>query len=152
MYRRGVSLIFEEDFFHDEVLAGYVLLPLTIESEFNLAASEDIIILSKACVINLMSTATPERTTDLFDIPEHEICTPNIFESVMILYLSAIPNSVVDCIGRNPIMLGCDIGDDCSFLGKLAENSTSTLISLMRLYSVASARHILHDSRPACYH
>ena len=44
----------------------------------------------------------------------------------MVLDLSAIAISVVDCIGRNPIMLRRDIGDDGSFLGELAENSTST--------------------------
>ena len=126
MCGRCVSLIFEKNFFHDEVLGGHVTLPFPIEDEFNLATSEDIIVLSRACVINLMSTATPEKTTDLFDVPEHDICPPNIFESIVVLYLSAIPLSVVDCIGRNPIMLRCDIGDDCSFLGELAENSTST--------------------------
>ena len=73
-----------------------------------------------------MSTATPGMVTDLFDIPEHDVCSPNIFESIVVLDLSAIPISVVDCIGRNPIMLRRDIGDDGSFLGELAENSTST--------------------------
>ena len=47
-----VSLILEKSFFDDEVLGGYVLLPFAIEEEFNLAASEDIVVLSGACVIN----------------------------------------------------------------------------------------------------
>ena len=99
-----------------------------------------------------MSTATREKTTDLFDIPEHDVCPPDIFEGVVVLYLPAIPIWVEDCIGRNPIMLRGDIGDDGSFLGQLAENSTSTWKSLMMLYPVADSRHVLHDSRPACYH
>ena len=152
MNGRCVSLIFEKNLFHDEVLGGYVLLPFAIEDEFNLAASEDIIVLSGACVINSMSTATPETTTDLCNVPEHDICPPNIFKSIVVLYLSAVPISVVDCIGRNPVMLRCDIGDDGSFLGELAENSTSTYNSLMMVYPVANAGHVLHDSRPACYH
>ena len=126
MNGRCVGLIFEKGFFHDEVLGGYVLRPFPIEEEFNLAASEDIIVLSGACVINFMSMATFGKTADLFDIPEHDVCSPDIFEGVVVLYLPAIPIWVEDCIGRNPIMFRCDIGDDGSFLGQLAENSTST--------------------------
>ena len=52
MNGRRVGLIFEKGFFHDEIFGGYVFLPFAIEEEFNLAASEDIVVLSGACVIN----------------------------------------------------------------------------------------------------
>ena len=112
MQRLFVGQTFEKSFFHDKVLWWYIFRELPIKWEFNLAASEDIIILIRASVINLMSTAALGKTTYLLDVPEHDLRPPNIFESIVVLFLSLVSILVIDCTGRNTIMLRCDVGDN----------------------------------------
>ena len=152
MPRLSFNRTFEKNLFHDKVLCGYVFVEFPIEWEFNLAASEDIIILIEACVNNMMSTTAFEKIAYLFDIPKHDLRSPDIFVSIVVLFLSLISIRVVDCTGCNTIMLRCDVCDYFSFLGELAENSTSMFRSSTKIHTIVNARNVPHDGRPAgCY-
>ena len=152
MQRRIFRWTFKQNFFHEKILGLNVSVEFPIKREFNLAASQDIIILIRACVSDSMLTAASEKTAYLFDIPVHDVSPPNIFIGIVVLFLSRVSMLLVKCTGCNTIMLGCDIGNDCSFLRELAENSTSTRKRLTIIHTVANARRVLHNSRPACHH
>ena len=90
-----------------------------------------------------------KKTTYLFDVPVHDLRSPDIFVRIVVLLLSLVPIWVMDSTSSNTIMLWCDICDYFGFSRELAENSTSTKKSSMTLHTMAKAINIPHDGRPA---